>query len=629
MATTIYNEPWSPSEINCNWKPEKLSRYSFVTNLINFNATDIALNKYQSYSNNLYELLSSPNFHTTGYIAVSPFTSYQFICEENIVEGVYDIFYFNSSKGYLGSTHYYVYDNSSKKSFFDTPANCVYIRITLYKDAWGKCTLRKSYSPSLSEKDRTPLKIIDNKEGTQIYKDLHFEVYVKAEALIKNFVDCFDLSAFQAFPNDPSLFYYNQNSLILNYQTRDYYKNTYPNTFPNFQPNYAYLVGDFITGSLFPSFSQRYVCLKAHTSAASFSEDYWNEDTYTLTGNWGNIANPLDWLYVDKSIKEINYSEEIGFPYVGSLVFKNLWGCDMINYLNTYVNKSYLAISYYDLFAKNLRMANPYYYDKFFQQGYFSDIDLNGNTSNVEGFGVRLIRGENFRNDEILGDTILNNYFNFIETRHAVSSSWNANSDSTNNTYFNGSIHKPFDHWYRFEPTRSIPFFKEKVFEDFKIELVLQREDVLGNLFQRIVNLPILVTFTNNLIKCYFRNANLDGTPTYTSEFLNSNAVNSFYYDHKEGSSGVLSKVVIWCPNVKRLTVSSTIFNPTRVKTFPKLININGNSESPLEGQTCILTWSANELNVNEKVTAIHSLEYSDGENYDKFIFIEEITRRS
>ena len=43
MAITVYNELWSPSNINCNWKPEKLSRYSFLTNLINYNSEGIQI----------------------------------------------------------------------------------------------------------------------------------------------------------------------------------------------------------------------------------------------------------------------------------------------------------------------------------------------------------------------------------------------------------------------------------------------------------------------------------------------------------------------------------------------------------------------------------------------------------
>ena len=59
----------------------------------------------------------------------------------------------------------------------------------MFVQAWGKCSLRVSSSDSLISgyKDSTPLNIIDNKVDTQIYKDTHFEIYVKAEALIKKF----------------------------------------------------------------------------------------------------------------------------------------------------------------------------------------------------------------------------------------------------------------------------------------------------------------------------------------------------------------------------------------------------------------------------------------------------------
>ena len=44
-------------------------------------------------------------------------------------------------------------------------------------------------------------------------------------------------------------------------------------------------------------------------------------------------------------------------------------------------------------------------------------------------------------------------------------------------------------------------------------------------------------------------------------------------------------------------------------------------------GQVGILDWSFSGLQAGETITATHILEYSDGENYDKFVFIQEITR--
>ena len=83
----------------------------------------------------------------------------------------------------------------------------------------------------------------------------------------------------------------------------------------------------------------------------------------------------------------------------------------MTNYLETFVNKAYLTLTYKKFFAKNLRI-NEIGYDNFFDQGYFDNAT---NYSSVEGFGVRLTRGEDFRNDEILGDFITNNYVTYTE----------------------------------------------------------------------------------------------------------------------------------------------------------------------------------------------------------------------
>lgn len=620
MATKIYNDPWSPSNINCNWKPEKLSRYSFITNMIDFNAAGCQ----EGYGQSGASPREDSEMNLTAYIEVSPNTYYYFRCENGLTRGVRFVCFFTSnSGGFISNQTFSPSSNTSLKGSFRTPSNCHYIRITMYKQAWEKCTLRSRIANMTGEKDMTPLNIVDNKAGEKIYEDLHFEVYVKAEALIKEFVDCFNLDAFQRFPSEASYWYGVQNSLNFHVATKDYYGGAY--TFNNFIANHEYAVGDLIIGYTY-LYSAKYVCTKAHTSVDNFFDDYFDPQTLRLTGNWIELeVSGGNWLYRDKNIKEKNYSQELGFPYVGSLVFKNLWGCDMLNYLKTYVNQSYLAISYYSLFAKNLRFANSYY-DKFFERGHFSDTASNGNTSELEGFGVRLLRGESFRSDDILGDTVLNNYFNWNENRHAINSDWNYNSDSVNQNYFGGAISNPFDHYYSFVPYIGIPFFKEKVFEDFIVELILEKTDVLGNLYQRIVDLPILVTFTNNLIKCYHRNPGLPSN-MYSSEFLNSNSINRFSYNHTEGHSGVDGSVVVWCPNIQRLSVSSTISNPARVNQIPTIKNINGGDG--LYGQVGLLSWSANELDVGETVSATHILECSDGENYDKFVFIQEITRNS
>lgn len=620
MATKIYNDPWSPSNINCNWKPEKLSRYSFITNIIDFNAAGCQ----EGYGQSGASPREDSEMNLTAYIEVSPNTYYYFRCENGLTRGVRFVCFFTSnSGGFISNQTFSPSSNISLKGSFRTPSNCHYIRITIYKQAWGKCTLRPRIANMTGEKDMTPLNIVDNKAGEKIYEDLHFEVYVKAESLVKEFVDSFNLDAFQRFPNENSYWYGSQNSLVFNVSTRDYYGKNY--TFDNFIPHHQYKVGDLIIGSIYIT-SSKYVCIKAHTSVGNFEDDYINPSTFKFTGNWIELSvSGGNWLYIDRNIQEKNYSQELGFPYVGSLVFKNLWGCDMLNFLKTYVNQSYLAISYYPLFAKNLRIANSYY-DKFFERGYFLDTASNGNTSEKEGFGVRLLRGESFRSDEILGDTVLNNYFNLYEYRHAIPTNWNSNNDSVISDYFNNSINLPFDHYYNFVPYIGIPFFKEKVFEDFVVELILEKTDVLGNLYKRIVDLPILVTFTNNLIKCYHRNSNLPNN-IYSSEYLNSNSINKFSYNYSEGHSGVDGSVVVWCPNIQRLSVSSTISNPARVNQIPTIKNINGGDG--LYGQVGLLSWSANELDVGETVTATHILEYSDGENYDKFVFIQEITRNS
>ena len=564
MGTIIYDEPWNPSNINCNWKPEKLSRYSFVSNMIDFNAAGIALGYQQNGKTPVINSL----MNLTDYIEVNSDSDYYLKYENNVRLGIRYICFFNSEKEFISSMIFNKNININPSlpssleeideiNFFNpsilneeafyTPINCAYIRITMYKAAWKRCSLRADYSNSLvgNSKDITPLNIVDNVAGAQIYKDLHFEVYVKAEALVKNFVDNFDLSAFQAFPDEG------------------------------------------------------------------------NSSVYSSTNNLLFVVNnPLgNWLIINKNVKETNYSETNGF--VGYLLFKNLWGCDMGNYLETFVNKAYLTITYQKIFAKNLRM-NEIGYDKFFNQGYFDNAL---NYSGVDGFGVRLIRGESFRNDSILGDFIVNNYLTYTEQITNVAAN-DPTTDNVNNNYFGGRITKPFDHYYSFEPKVGIPFFKEKTFEDFKLECTLQKEDRLGNIFKRIVKLPIYVKFYNNLIKCYFRNGHTDDLGKYYDiEYLNSNQENEFSVERlpPENSTGgsVVSRVTIWCPNVNKISVSSRIVGPLSYTT-PTISEKNG--------QVCMLKWTfANTKTPGVVMKAIHTIEYSDGENYDKFTYIEKI----
>ena len=633
--TKIYNDPWSPSNINCNWKPEKLSRYSFIANIIDyasnsekglsptaatdpidFNDSNVSISKFMAWQANYpyYYIGDSLSFNLTGKIFVNPNTYYYYKCEKNVTKGLYTVFFFNSSDGYLGYKYYFFNSRAAFEGNFKTPANCSYIRITLYKEAWEKFTLRSGYT-TLSEKDTTPLDIVDNKVGVQIYKDLHFEVYVKAEALIKNFVDCFSLRAFQRFPSEASYWYESTNSVLFQAYTSPYYTNNY--IFNNFEANHAYSVGDKIKYAIYNSWYSYYYCIESHTSASTYEEEMTNN-----SDKWIYLSfNDYNWLQITNNIKEKNYNSEIGFPYVGSLLFKDLWGCDMINYLKTFTKRSNLTLYYHPFFAEKLRNSQSYY-DKFFDEGYFAYA---GDYSGVEGFGIRLIRGENFRNDEILGDLIANNYLNFGERKHNIPENWSYSDDSVVINNFGGGVIYPFDHYYQIYPkgfpnASSLPFFKEKSFEDFSIELVLQRKDVFGNIFQRIVNLPIFVNFYNNLIKIYFRNNHNNSVgQIYTSEYLPSSSNYEHYFTSSSAYDYTICRFTIWCPNIERLSLNSTIVGPLNVRTRPSIVTKNG--------QVGVVKWEFDTGSgaAGKTMRAVHTLEYSDGENYDKFTYIEKI----
>ena len=65
--------------------------------------------------------------------------------------------------------------------------------------------------------------------------------------------------------------------------------------------------------------------------------------------------------------------------------------------------------------------------------------------------------------------------------------------------------------------------------------------------------------------------------------------------------------------------MSSTIIGPCNVRQRPELRSHNG--------QTCNIYWEFDSGAWANGVVmrAVHILEYSDGENYDKFIYIENI----
>lgn len=492
MATIIYDEPWSPSDINCEWKPEKLSRYSFVN----------------------------------------------------------------------------------------------------------------------GEKDMTPLDIVDNKEGVQIYQDLHFEVYVKAEAIIKNFVDCFNLKSFQNFiPNDSN------NFKFCTYTPNYYDLSEWDNTFI---PNHWYSFGDKIKQTNVPVYGTLYYyCLIPHTSSSSFVFD---NKWWTYRENLDIFSKDKDWLSIIKNISEDNYNLKDNYPYVAELVFKNLWGNDLTNYLKTYVKHSNFCIYYDTFFREHLRLFSPLF-DKFFDQGYFE----NPISSVSEISGVRFIFGESFKSDEILGNNKLNNYLSITEVKKILSSSsYDPSIDEDNIEYFGGNILNPYDHYYKIEPNSNIPFFKEKVFEDCYIELCLVKKDILGNIIKRIVDLPILLTFTNNLIKIFTRAVMGKGfyddgiNSCWDNFLLNSDNINII--NIQPDFEGFV-EVVVWCPNIERLNISFTLNGRGKYLESPTLKGFPYSTTNFEGGQLATLKWQYDTTEAIGELTTIFKMEYNDGSNYDNFIF--------
>lgn len=409
------------------------------------------------------------------------------------------------------------------------------------------------------EKDKTnkgtnkPIQILDNKENALIYKDSKIEIYVKNEAILDNYVECF---------NAKDVLDYNFN---FKYYNEPYYKD-----------NSEYVIQN-ISYKIYPE---------------------------------------VGLLTAYKNIKTSYYSNQ--FPYIAELVFKNLWGCDFKNELNNYLRRCNILIQFSRKFQENLR-KEEYNYNEFFNQGYIKE--------------AQLYFGESFEKDEILGSTNLNNYCYIGKKTKFIPSNWNYNDDYTIKEYFpNSGVTSPFVNYLTMSFNRGIPFFKQKEFQDSYINLIIEKIDILGNIIQRIVKLPIHILFFNNLIKGYWKktvkdkNTNQDKV-TY-EEHLNSNGIYNFYVTKSQNNQWS-HKHYIWCPNVKKLNLSSTTLstgNKCNFITLPILVNLkeeisNGQAIN-LNGSLCILKYEFDISNcaVGDKINVINLFEYSDGENYDKFI---------
>lgn len=485
---------------------------------------------------------------------------YNFICNQNLQKGVYNIWLYDANKNFIEEISLLEGSDELSGSFEISSKDFCYIRLTLYKEAWEKCILDTDYNISNSDviKQSSVLNIFNNKTEEKLYQDLHFEVYVKEEALIKNFVEFFKLNSFQ-----------NASHLAMH--------------------------------------------------------------TYTDPKNYGRSINSINecGLIIIDNINE--NSSNLNQNYVAKLTYKNLWGCDMNNYLQTFAVDSYFCITYNKNFSENLRKFSQFY-NKNFDQGYFKNNDLGG---------VKLFLGDKFNQDEILGQIKLNNYWTTNqEIFHGTPINWNSKTDGVINGCFGGKFDNPFDHYRIFRPSLAMPFFKEKSFDDAYIQLNLQREDRLGNIYKRIVELPVLLTFANNLIKIYYKSydENIDYKilqKEYDYEYLNSN--NEYLYFIDSNGSGDLGIYVnnryftIWCPDITKLTISTTFtgkLSKKAVETPEPTCGILLYPKFELKnGQIGIIHWQFR-FSPNYKDTflkAVHVLEYNDGENYDKFTYIETI----
>lgn len=417
-----------------------------------------------------------------------------------------------------------------------------------------------------TQKETTALSIVENKKGEVIFKNSQIEIYVKNQAIPFNYVQNFNLSK------------------ISNLQFCWYNVPHYNASW--FQTSHYYKVGDIVYASIYTD-KNMYKCTTAHTSS---SVSFW--DDYNAGGlswkNWVLLEAITDGvLSVNKNINQNYYTKD--FPYVGELIFKNIWGCDFLNNLQTFVKSANLLIEYYSSYSENMRTNMS----SFFDWGYISNATL--------------VMGNTFDKDEILGNTKLNKYFEVSNTSHYCGSSWSASSDSTVTTNFpNSGVYYPFDHWTKFAPHVGIPHFKNREFTDSYISFSLKRKDKLGNEIKNTINLPIHVLFYNNLIKTYF----IDSTYGVTSEHMNSNDYNTYSVKNNGDTIWVHTEYV-WCPNPSKLSIASFTIDNAYLQETAKIV-----VDNLLTG--CYVTYSFKIKNTNP-INSVLVLEYSDGENYDRF----------
>ena len=185
----------------------------------------------------------------------------------------------------------------------------------------------------------------------------------------------------------------------------------------------------------------------------------------------------------------------------------------------------------------------------------------------------------------------------------------------------------PLKYW-KMSWSVSTPIFKNKIFTDSCFKLFLEKRDRFGNTIQNLYKIPLKLKFYNSLIQIFF----ISSSSGVLSHFYSMDEMeNDGHYYQAQGAgkkAKVISHFQVWCPNINNLSIKSTqTKNCYRENTnwedknnsFPRIIK--------LDDQFGLLehTFMIENNKKYDRLEFVHTLEYSEGENYDKFIFREII----
>lgn len=422
------------------------------------------------------------------------------------------------------------------------------------------------FNKNWKKKNEVAQRVINNIPGEIIYSDSNTEIYLSKSVIVQDFVNCLDLSKLNVGFYGGGI--QNISSYFLETQTN---KNTLLEIKRNFFDS-----GEFPLDFYFRN-------LWNPTLEYSLKNREWEGQMYQRIGRV-NLKTQNLLLFANKNFLKSRENFDTEFFDKGCIDYYNstiFWG-------DTFLNDESLG---------NTLTKSPY----------LNITEKNGFPKKISSF--------DYKKDS-----------NFIEHFDNGLESWK--NPITSEELWTLAISLPLKYW-EMEWSISTPIFKKKIFTDSYFKLALEKKDRFGNTIQNIYKIPLRLTFYNSLIQVFFINPT-DGD---LSHFYSMDAMerDGYYYSAKGVGrrTRVWSVFQVWCPNINNLSIKSTqTKNCYRENTnwedkknsFPKITKLDDNF-GLLEHNFVIENNKANDV-----LEFVHTLVYSEGENYDEFIFREVVT---